>query len=171
MPNVMQILNEEIRRLAKKEIKLALDPMQKQISTLKKTVSEQAARIKGMEKGCTVSTVKEKPAEKPVKERAIRLSRERIAKLRAKFQLTQAQFATLVGVNTLTISMWELGKSNPRDAQKRKVAALRGIGRRKLEELVAGLPDKTPGKKKNRDVALAPAVESDAKANEPTAKE
>jgi DNA-binding transcriptional regulator YiaG len=174
MPNVTQILNEEVRRLAKKEIKLALDPLQKQLSALKKTASEQAARIKAMEKSCTVSTVstaKEEPTEKPVKERAIRLTNEKIAKLRAKLNLTQAQFAALVGVNVITISMWETGKTSPRDVQKRKIAALRGIGKRELEKLIAGLPGKTPRKKKKDEVAPAPAVESDAKSNEPTAKE
>jgi hypothetical protein len=41
MPNVQQVLGEEIRRLAKKEARAAIEDLKEQIATLKKTVSEQ----------------------------------------------------------------------------------------------------------------------------------
>ena len=41
MPNVQQVLGEEIRRLAKKEARAAIEDLKEQISAMKKTISEQ----------------------------------------------------------------------------------------------------------------------------------
>ena len=46
MPNVQQVLGEEIRRLAKKEVRAAIEDLKEQISAMKKTISEQGKLLK-----------------------------------------------------------------------------------------------------------------------------
>lgn len=47
---------------------------------------------------------------------------KRIATLREKKGLTQAQLARLIGVGTSTVTMWEIGERIPRDEMKVKLA-------------------------------------------------
>ena len=47
MPNVQQVLGEEIRRLAKKEARAAIEDLKEQIATLKKTDSQQGEQGRG----------------------------------------------------------------------------------------------------------------------------
>lgn len=136
MPDIKSILASEIRRLAKKEVKTALQPLQGQILALKKTISAQNAKIKALEK-CRPATPKNKTEITPVTDKQVRLTPERIIKLRQKLGLTQGQFATLLDSNTFSVSHWENGKATPRDVFKRKIAALRGLGKRKLSKLLA----------------------------------
>ena len=49
---------------------------------------------------------------------------------RAKLGLSAETYAKLVGVSGLTIYMWESGKSTPRQAQKARWLAIRGLGKR-----------------------------------------
>jgi DNA-binding transcriptional regulator YiaG len=48
---------------------------------------------------------------------------------RAKMGLSQEQYGKLVGVSGLTIYQWESGKTKPREAQKAKWLAIRGLGK------------------------------------------
>ena len=133
MPNIQQFLSDEIRRLARKEVKLMLDPLQARMSEMRKTIAELRRQIKAQEKN-----VRE-PAridDAVPKERPVRISGERIAKLRTKLKLTQAEFADLIGVNRISVSHWELGKNIPGEAQKRKIAAVRDMGKRELKKIL-----------------------------------
>lgn len=156
MPDIKSILASEIRRLAKKEVKTSLQPLQGQILALKKTISAQGAKIKTLEK-CRSAAPKAKAEIVPVSDKPVRLSPERIIKLRQKLGLTQGQFATLLDSNTFSVSHWENGKATPREAFKRKIAALRGLGKRKLSKLLAEKSaTSTPVKNKATAVAAAP---------------
>jgi DNA-binding transcriptional regulator YiaG len=48
---------------------------------------------------------------------------------RGKLGLSQDQYGRLVGVSSLTIYQWESGKTKPREAQKAKWLAIRGLGK------------------------------------------
>ena len=39
MPDLKQVLNDEIRRLARKEVKLAVQPLQANVAVLRKQIS------------------------------------------------------------------------------------------------------------------------------------
>jgi len=62
--------------------------------------------------------MKKKPA------RAAPWTSDRIAKLRARLDLTQEQFAHRLGVTVLTVSRWENGHRAPRGLSKKALDAV-----------------------------------------------
>lgn len=141
MSDIRKVMNAEIRRLAKKEIKVALAPILATNSALKKRVAEQEKRIKQLE-ARAASGAAQTPAAIPgkaedAKEKKIRLTPDRIRKIRAKLALSQAQFAKILGVNTQSVNFWENGKTTPRPLLKKEMAAIRDMGKREIAKLFA----------------------------------
>lgn len=144
MPDIKNLLNDEIRRLARKEIRIALDPLTAQIATQKKTISDLKKQIVDLEKMLRKANP-EKIAE--IEEAAenedskIRLNAAGIIRIRKKHKLTQSELAKLLDVATHTVSIWELGKSAPRAAMKQKICELRTIGKREINARLAAIAD------------------------------
>lgn len=62
------------------------------------------------------------------------------AKLRDKLGLTQQEFATLLGLSTVSVSRWEHGHTKPTDASRALIGLLeRALKNRKPELIVARL--------------------------------
>lgn len=144
--DIKQALYDEIRRLARKEIKAALAPAQETISALKKQVAEQKKQIAALEKRCaavepeTSAPAVAVPADD---EKPVRLNAAGILRLRTKLGLTQGEFAKVLGVAMHTVSVWEQGRRTPRRAHKVRICALRGIGKRELKKML-GKPEAKP---------------------------
>jgi len=136
MPDIKKVLASEIRRLARKEAKAALKPLQTQVSTLRKTIAAQNAKIRALEKRIPAAVAPKPKAESLPIVGEVRITAESIIKLRRKLGLTQMQLAVLLEVSNFSVSHWELGKTTPRDAFKRKIAALRDMGKRELKRLL-----------------------------------
>jgi len=137
MPNIQQIMNEEIRRIARKEVKAALVPYLKAQAELRKRLADHEKRIKALEKTMAKLLPEEPP--KPVATviaKPVRVTSICIKKLRDKLELTQGQLAKLLGVNLHSVNHWELGKTEPQEAQKRKIAVVRDMGRRELRKVL-----------------------------------
>lgn len=138
--DIKQVFQDEIRRLARKEVKAALTPLQETVSALKRQVAEQKRQIAALEKRCAAvepetSAIPAAPAadgEKPV-----RLNAAGILRLRTKLGLTQGELAKLLGVAMHTVSVWEQGRRVPRRTHKMRICALRGIGKRELKKMLA----------------------------------
>lgn len=168
MPNFQQILNEEVRRLARKEIKAQAAPMLKTVSDLKQQVRELRNQIKTLNEQILKSqdqTDIRKAAEaeeaSPA-EKQIRLTAARIRSCREKLGLSRKDFADLIGTTFVSVSNWENGKTIPRLSQKKKIVAIRDMGKRELAKLMAD--------KKKQNSQSAPA-ESPAAAETPAAAE
>lgn len=141
MPDIKAILSEEIRRLAKKEVKLAVTPLAKTIVEQRKTISELKKRISALENRKTTAAAaagsdEVQPADETKK---LRLNAAGIIRVRTKLKLTQSDFAKLLNVSTHTVSMWELGKNSPRKDARAAICALRTIGKRDLKKRLAEL--------------------------------
>ena len=138
MPNIQKILNEEIRRLARREIRNELADLKKQLASMRKSITEQSCRIKALE-GVVPAPAKsvQPPVNPPTAEKPVRVTAGRIKKLRMKLCLSQRNFAVLLGVTPNSIYYWESGKIEPKEAQKRKIAAIRYAGKRELAKLMA----------------------------------
>ena len=138
MPDLKNLLNDEIRRLARKEIRIAMEPVAAQIAAQKKTISDLKKQIADLEKMLRKSVPEQIAAiEEEVSEPKIRLNAAGIARIRTKLKLTQAEFAKLLGVATHTVSIWELDKSAPRAAMKIKICELRKVGKREINARLA----------------------------------
>lgn len=146
MPNFQQLIGEEIRRLARKELKSAVEPLKSQIGTLRKNVATQNRRIATLEKALRIETsrtVEPMAAPAPIAAaepgKVLRITPERIRKLREKLGVSQERFAELLGVNLHSVSRWESGKTSPRPEQKARIAAIRDMGKTQQAILIRGV--------------------------------
>lgn len=136
MTKLQQVLNDEIRRLAHRELSGVIKALKNQLVEIRKSLREQNIRLKTLEKLQPVPEVK--PSSLPVgPEKPVRVTPERIRKWRMKLNLSQSQYAALLDVNVLSVNHWESGKTEPRGNQKQKIALLRDLGKRELRKLMA----------------------------------
>ena len=146
MPNIAGVLKEEIRRLAKREIKVqvgttrrATIQYRRDIAKLKRLVGQQEKEIKHIKKRLQQQQGQPQPTEDQLE--GVRFSARSVKAQRQRLGLSAADYGKLVGVSGLSIYSWEHEKSRPRKAQLAALVAVRGIGKRealiKLSELEA----------------------------------
>jgi DNA-binding transcriptional regulator YiaG len=135
MADLAGALKDEIRRLARKEIKAetgvtkqAVAQYRREIARLKRQVREQEKKIAFLEDQ-ERRRLEEPQAADEVVENA-RFSARSVRSQRQRLGLSAADYAKLVGVSPLTIYNWEKGKSRPRKEQLAALVAVRGIGKR-----------------------------------------
>lgn len=141
MPDIKAVLSEEIRRLAKKEVKAAVLPLSKIISEQRHAISELKKRIAELEKSCAASK-KVAAADAAVStpaadDKKLRLNAAGIARIRKKLKLTQSEFAKLLGVSAHSVFIWEKGDVSPRQDTKAAICALRTVGKREIKRRLA----------------------------------
>lgn len=152
MPNIAAVLKEEIRRLARSEVKQQVGKTRKaavqyrrDIAKLKRQLGEQEKLIRGLQR-----EVQQPRDGSPAEENSfdgVRFSARSVKAQRQRLGLSAADYGRLAGVSTLTIYNWEHGKSRPRQAQLTALIALRGLGKR---EALKKLADLAPAAKPRR---------------------
>ncbi len=148
MPNIGQVFKDEIRRLARKEIRAANTALKSDNTALKRAVSQLKRQVATLERDARLL----KAAEKRLREDAkstkttsdeldpIRFTAKGIRSLRRRLGISQAELAQLVDVSAQAVYIWENkdGRLNLRSGSKAAMAELRTIGareaRRRLEE-------------------------------------
>jgi len=142
MPNYASVLNDEIARIARKEIKAEVTPLTRRNLELRKKVSNQAKQIAALEsklakfekelgiEDIIPVTLSEEEVNKA------RVSPKYIANVRSKYELSRNDMAFLLDVNANSIYLWETGRANPRTDAKAKIIQLRDMGKRKVNELL-----------------------------------
>ncbi len=147
MPNITSVLNDQIRRIARREIKATTRSTRKAsgqyrrvIAALKRQIVDLMRRLGLIEKRQPKQVV----APPEVVEKA-RFRAQGVKSHRAKLGLSAKDFGALVGVDGQTIYKWELGKSRPRRAQMAKLLTVRGLGKREaMARLGLSQPETTP---------------------------
>jgi DNA-binding transcriptional regulator YiaG len=146
MSNMAVVLRDEIRRLARKEIRAMVGTTQKAVAQYRREIANLKRLLNKQEK--CVSQLKEHLSERqelPVDENepleGVRFSARSVRAQRRRLGLSAAGYGRLVGVSALTIYNWESGKSRPRQAQFAGLVAVRGIGKREAAERLASLGD------------------------------
>ncbi len=146
MPNLAATLKEEIRRLAKKEVKAqtnstkqAVANYRREIAQLKRQLREQDKKIARLGAQNRERLVQDAAGTDEDEAETMRYSPNWVKSQRKRLGLSAADYAKLVGVSALSVYNWEHGKNRPRKAQLLALAAVRGIGKReamaKLEAL------------------------------------
>ena len=180
MPDFKQSFQDEVRRLARKELK-ALD---EKISEQKKTIAALQKRVNELEKKQAVSAPAaasgaEKKQDAPAQDgkgRKARFSPKSLVKFRKKYSISQKALAKLLDVTPFTVSHWEIGKNRPRPNQIEAFSALTKLGKRKLFALVAEkapeeLPAQKPAAKKKSAAPAKRGRKTGAKKAEAAVKE
>ena len=131
MPDMKQVFSSEIRRIAHREIKAVLKPVIAQNVELKKRLNAMEREIKEMQKQFPAPELppvdKQNNDEVSVPAKIPRITKERILALRKKLNLSQGEFAKLLGVASGTICHWEIGKNSPRLELKIRIAEVRDM--------------------------------------------
>ena len=140
MPNLSTILKGEITRLARKEIKAAVDPVRKANAGQRKEIAELKRQVAALQRDLKASL---KPS-KVVKQEGeasgnTRFSAKGLKSLRAKLGLSAGEFGLLVGASGQSIYKWETGKAAPRASQQAALASVRGIGKREAAKRLASM--------------------------------
>jgi DNA-binding transcriptional regulator YiaG len=141
-------LKDEIRRLARKEIKAqtgrtarAVAQYRREIALLKRQHRELERQLSKLKNRALTGRPDEEGTEL---NGDARFSARSVKAQRRRTGLSAADYARLVGVSPLTIYNWENKKSRPRKEQLATIVALRGLGKREAHAKLAQLPVATP---------------------------
>ena len=142
MPNLALTLRDEIRRLARKEIKLHLRTTRRatvqyrrDIARMKRELLSQSRRIATMLSRQTRQHRKD-VASSDVEIIGTRFSSRSVRAQRRRLKLTAQQYGQLIGVSAQTVYLWERGATRPGKAPFAKLVAARQLGRREaLDQL------------------------------------
>lgn len=150
MPNFADSLRKEIARVARRELKDEFSALRKastahrgEIAALKRDLKSLASQNKGLARQLKTASGGKSAAPAAESEtrkkpgRQVVYTPERFAALRKRLGVTQAQMAALVGASSLSVSKWERGDVEPRQAQKSRILALRTLGKREAAKLLA----------------------------------
>ena len=183
MPDFKLTFQEEVRRLARKEVKAANEILAAQ----QKTIRELTKRIEALEKKQAVATPvapkDDKPAVLvvPAKSGKARFSPKTLLAFRKKYALSQKVLGALLGVTVGTVLNWETGKCRPKANQVEAISVLAKLGKRKVEALLAkktpevftaikAKKDKMAAKNPAKVAKPAKAAKKPAKATKPARK-
>ena len=161
MPNLATAIKDEIRRLAKREIKAATSPTKRAVVQYRSDIAKLKREMQSQQKEITFLKSQEhkRLGQPQVAEAAeldgVRHSARSVRAQRARLKLSAADFGKLVGVSGLTIYNWEHDRVRPGKDNLATLVAIRQLGRRealaKLEVLNAATTKvKTLRKRKPR---------------------
>ena len=144
MPNIAAVLKDEIRRLARKEIREQVGPLRKSMHEQRGTIAELKRQNADLLRrlGFLEQREGKRLAARPPASRGadIRFSPRWVLADRKRLGLSARDYARLVGVSPLTIYNWEKGKSKPQAKQLAAWAEVRGIGKRRALQRLHLLP-------------------------------
>jgi DNA-binding transcriptional regulator YiaG len=137
MANVTTALNEQIRRLARREINAQTRATRRltarhrrDLAALKRQVAELRNAVGFLERQEHRRTAAAAPAAAPHALEGIRFRADGLKGHRARLGLSAKDYGRLVGASGLSVYHWESGKARPRREQVAKLAAVRGLGKR-----------------------------------------
>ena len=136
MANLAVALREEIRRLARKEVRSQMGVTKRSvmqhrgdIAELKRQIQDQGRKIaflESQEKGRLGTATPENQS------KGIRFSPKWLKAHRSRLGLSAADYGKLIGVSSLTIYNWEQGKAQPRAGKLAALASVRTLGKREI---------------------------------------
>ena len=143
MPNVNAVLNEQIRRLARREITASTKTIKRVTAHYRRDIAALKRQVKQLTR--LVSTLQKRmPQQSPIVAAGVmekaRLRIDGLKGHRARLGLSAKDYGKLMGVSGLTVYNWEAGKSKPRRSQLPRIVAVRGIGKREALQRL----EKTP---------------------------
>jgi len=158
MPDIARVLKEEIQRLARKEARALTSTLRKDGARLKRVAADLKRRVSKLE-GDNRRLVAE--AQRRRKEgmqttdtevERARITAKMVRSIRAKLNLSQAELAKLLGVNSQTVYQWEHkeGRLNFRGNAKAALVAVRKLDRGEAQKRLAALKAKKAPKRKKR---------------------
>jgi len=146
MPNLLSVLNDRIRRVARREIRRETQKTRRLTAQHRRDLAALKRQVAALSKTVAFLEKQEQrrvaaPPPLPQGAKGVRFSARSVKAQRARLGLSAKDFGRLVGVAALTIYSWESGKSRPRAKQLLGLAAVRHLGKRealKRLEMIGG---------------------------------
>ncbi len=146
MPNLQAVLRQEIRRLARSEVRSELEATKRAVAQHRREIAELKRRNTALERTVSYLQSRETKRLKAGPSQAeptqgTRFSFRSLKAQRRRSGLSQEEYASLVGVSSSTIYNWESGSTKPSGKHLPTLMSLRGIGKREAKkrlELVEG---------------------------------
>ncbi|OGV38860.1 MAG: hypothetical protein A2020_13105 [Lentisphaerae bacterium GWF2_45_14] len=159
MPKFVGLLQDEISRLARKEVTKSQKSLKKTAVDVRKENSELKTRVKSLEKAVEVlqkavgceKQAKEMPSVEEVK--GVKIQPRSIATLRKKHGLSVLKMAQLLDINNKSLDRWEKGIGKPQSESKKKLLAFKKLSKSEVRKMLAALKSK---KVKVAEAAKAP---------------
>lgn len=137
--NAMSVLKAEISRLARKEAKAIVAPVQKASANYRVLIAGLRKQLDALQKDVAILKKAVPSPEKAIQakdapEGRFWITGKGVKALRKRLGATQAQLAKLVGVSSQAVVNWEAhkGKINLRKATAGKLQGIRGMGKRDM---------------------------------------
>lgn len=153
MPNIANVLKEEIRRLARKEIKAQVATTRRAAVQHRRDIAELRRQLRAQERllarlqSQEPDQAAEEPAEDDGVPRNSRFSARSVRAQRRRLKLSAEEFGKLLSVSALTVYNWEKGKARPRRSQFARLIAIRTLGRREALQRLAEIGGSTKKRK------------------------
>ncbi len=150
--NVMTVLKSEISRLARKEAKAIVKPVQKASATYRGLIAGLRKQVDALQRE-VASLKRAMPAPEKVlasktePEGRFWITGKGVKAMRKKVGLTQAKFGKLVGVSVPTVVNWEKAKGKVEIRKKATMARLQQIKGMGKKEVAAMMGEAGKGKK------------------------
>jgi DNA-binding transcriptional regulator YiaG len=132
MPNIANALKAEIARVARKEIRGEISPLQKLSSQHRSHIASLRRKVEELERALkrAKTTAKAQPEGEDEEGAALRFRASGLASHRKRLELSAADFGRLLGVSGQTVYKWEQGTTKPRRSQLESIAAARKMGKK-----------------------------------------
>jgi DNA-binding XRE family transcriptional regulator len=142
--DITRILKEEISRLARKEIRAETERLKKASVQYRSDIAALKRQVADLEKQLGRASKQPRAVEIPApgngEDVPHRFSVKGLKSLRARLEVSAADFARLLGVSPQTIYNWETDKTHPRADQIAAIAGLRTIGKREVRARLDAAP-------------------------------
>ena len=138
MPSIANALNDQIRRLSRREINRETQTTRKLTAQHRRDLAELKRQVSALTKAVAFLERQEKRrvAEQPVPVRGtatpLRFRSDGLRSHRDRIGLSAGDYGKLLGVSGQSIHNWETRKARPRREQVAKLAAVRGLGKREV---------------------------------------
>lgn len=144
MPNFALVLKAEIARIARKEVRLATDPLKKAILGHRSEIAALKRSLHGLEQqlrrlGRPGREASSPTASSDTSGKDTRFSAKGLASQRRRLGLSAEKLGRMFGVSGQTVYLWEAGKARPRAKHMPAIVALRALGKKDVETILESL--------------------------------
>jgi DNA-binding transcriptional regulator YiaG len=153
MPKIEGVIKSEILRLAKRHVKMVFLPLKREVRQMNRRLSGLSRTVAFLNRAARQmrqEEVEPKLEATPEEVKTSRITPERIIGLRRKLGISQRELGILTGASVGAVLSWEKGKFRPKPDKKAALVALRKLGKRGVEKLLA---EKAPAEEKPKKEA------------------
>lgn len=153
--NVMSVLKAEISRLARKEAKQVVAPVQKASANYRSLIAGLRKQLDSLQKEVAMLKRAAPRADKVLgaktePEGRFWITGKGVKAMRKKAGLTQEKFGKLVGVSVPTVVNWEKARGKVEIRRKETMARIQGLKGKGKREVAAMLPKEPKAKAKGK---------------------